>query len=502
MRTHEVLEARRLLATHLADAADFVPDDVPDSGDAVVASLDDGVLTVVGTNDDDSITLALDDGDLVVTGDGGEVDRYDADDVTLVRIYAYDGNDSVTLATTGSDLRALVEGGAGGDTLVGSASSDTLIGGDGGDRLLAGPGDDLLSGGRGDDVLLGEGGDDSLVGGLGRDSLSGGDGNDTISGGAGRDGADYTGAPGGFEFYYGGSLGVGQRGLAASLNSAEADVLVEDVENILGTSAEDRFFGPATFDGRTIFFDGARGSDVYFGNYLLDGDYALGTGDRIEFVDERLGFAYPAGFGGISGTTPNVDTTSLALSQDRTFLPATSGPGLLIPGRLADYQRLPDATLLDTLIGYGLTSAEAQSAFLLIRYGGRDASFTPTFIPGGTLGTNDPVFVEAGLYASTTGSNATGFAGRNGTTAISIFFNPGVNLPFVGGAGFAPPTTPGSQGVGLPANNPGAFGVGFAPTSAFGTSGVGLASRLPSVARGYLVSRDAFEADSGSFAVV
>jgi len=70
----------------------------------------------------------------------------------------------------------------------------TLNGEDGRDRLVAGAGDDTLNGGPGADRLMGNSGNDTANGGAGRDFVLGGRGNDTLRGGDDRD--IITGGPG------------------------------------------------------------------------------------------------------------------------------------------------------------------------------------------------------------------------------------------------------------------------------------------------------------------
>jgi len=99
----------------------------------------------------------------------------------------------------GSDVES-IEGGAGGDTLVGDENAnslngghgaDLLIGSEGDDRLIGGPradkSADRLSGGEGLDYLYGGGGDDRMRGGPSRDELRGGEGRDVVRGGTGQD---------------------------------------------------------------------------------------------------------------------------------------------------------------------------------------------------------------------------------------------------------------------------------------------------------------------------
>jgi|GEM_PF-3441034 len=96
----------------------------------------------------------------------------------------------------GSDVRDVIDGGAGHDwisgrkghdAIRGGAGNDTLYGDIGNDRLLGENGNDSLLGGAGHDTLLGGAGDDELKGNEGRDVLSGEDGHDRLYGQAGND---------------------------------------------------------------------------------------------------------------------------------------------------------------------------------------------------------------------------------------------------------------------------------------------------------------------------
>jgi Ca2+-binding RTX toxin-like protein len=117
--------------------------------------------------------------------------------VTGIQIDALGGDDDVRVA--GLTVNALIEGGAGDDTidaggvavarveLRGGSGKDRLYGGAGADRLDGGDADDELHGGAGDDWLEGGEGKDKLYGDAGADVLIGGNGDDTVKGGAGDD---------------------------------------------------------------------------------------------------------------------------------------------------------------------------------------------------------------------------------------------------------------------------------------------------------------------------
>lgn len=95
--------------------------------------------------------------------------------------------DALANDITGDDLRDVMFGGDGNDTLDGWTNDDELNGGNGVDTLLGWTGNDTLNGGADPDYLYGEGGDDRLGGGSGNDTLVGGAGNDLIFGDAGTD---------------------------------------------------------------------------------------------------------------------------------------------------------------------------------------------------------------------------------------------------------------------------------------------------------------------------
>lgn len=92
---------------------------------------------------------------------------------------------------TGSLLDDLLRGGQGNDTLRGEDGNDWLFGSNGADVLNGGSGDDFIFGGTSDldlrDIIYGADGNDSIDAGYGNDLVYGGTGNDTIAGGFGVD---------------------------------------------------------------------------------------------------------------------------------------------------------------------------------------------------------------------------------------------------------------------------------------------------------------------------
>jgi hypothetical protein len=135
----EVLEKRALLA-----------------GNTVV---DGGMLTVYGTDGDDTIVVTVDSSSTVsVMLNGASAGTFAG--VTGLRVSARGGNDAVD---------------------VSGGMSAVLVGGDGADTLRGGDGADVMFGSAGDDVLVGNYGGDILIGGEGIDTFDGGMGFNILS---------------------------------------------------------------------------------------------------------------------------------------------------------------------------------------------------------------------------------------------------------------------------------------------------------------------------------
>jgi Ca2+-binding RTX toxin-like protein len=203
----ESLEARRLLSVSLSAS---------------------GVLTITGTDGDDSIRVGYADSGKVAIFSRllPEADQFfDASLIKKVIIRALGGNDDIgvdetqalfdkpihvncgagndtfrggleddrVLAGPGNDFveafggKNHIEGGAGNDDLRGGDDKDKIIAGPGNDNLVGFGGNDLLRGGAGNDTLLGFDGNDLIFCGPGNDQAFGGGHNDTMFGGAGND---------------------------------------------------------------------------------------------------------------------------------------------------------------------------------------------------------------------------------------------------------------------------------------------------------------------------
>ena len=159
----------------------------------------DGVLQVVGTDDNDHVFIQNANGNqLRVHSDflpgSGYVD-FPRSQVSQIEAWLCDGNDhfhvngnvNTPMTVFGGAGRDHLMGGRGNDVLHGGSGRDDLDGGRGDDVLYGGSGRDNLDGGRGRDILFGGSGRDDLYGGRGNDILFGGDGRDNLYGGRGKD---------------------------------------------------------------------------------------------------------------------------------------------------------------------------------------------------------------------------------------------------------------------------------------------------------------------------
>ena len=133
----------------------------------------DGMLTVLGDDQDNTVVVSRDAGGTILVN-GGAV--------------AIQGGP----ATVANTRLIFLNGGAGNDTLSLSEASGALpaasiSGGDGNDVLIGGSGSDLINGGRGNDTAFLGAGDDTFV-------WNPGDGSDTVEGQDGQDKMIFNGA--------------------------------------------------------------------------------------------------------------------------------------------------------------------------------------------------------------------------------------------------------------------------------------------------------------------
>ncbi|MGF1481573.1 MAG: SGNH/GDSL hydrolase family protein [Cyanophyceae cyanobacterium] len=225
------------------------------------------------------------------------------------RIVGDNGNDTIT-GGRGNDI---ITGGRGGDDISGGRGNDILAadridrfddydgdvsiisGGRGSDIIYGGRKNDTLKGGRGDDVLFGKSGDDRLRGNRGNDLLNGGVGNDTINGGDGTDTADYSDLS--FAGVFGSVAGLDvnlerKKAVHSSTNNSLrwSDTL-RHIENVIGTSTNDRFIGNGSdnvFDGQ-----GEVGRDDRQTHFTaLDGETYRVTADVVEYSGSQSDYIF------------------------------------------------------------------------------------------------------------------------------------------------------------------------------------------------------------------
>jgi len=173
------------------------------------ASVENGVLLVVGTNLDDVIMVWEE-----MSGGGGvdyhvvvntplsqrpaEFHVIPDDGVRLVSVRALDGDDLVDVATSPLNplagplhLPTRLDGGIGNDRIMGGVARSFISGGFGDDRIDGGRADDWINGGWGNDFISGNEGNDVIFGDRDNDRLWGMLGNDRLYGGAGDDELGY-----------------------------------------------------------------------------------------------------------------------------------------------------------------------------------------------------------------------------------------------------------------------------------------------------------------------
>lgn len=287
---------------------------------AIGASLgggDRGTLNFMGTDSADSFTFTTANvhismimgqgNDTIYTGAHNDAIRstgvynpsWGMDDDVVYSGDSYDtvnagyGDDYIDTGDTQADVRDVVEGHYG---------NDTILTGYGNDRVIAGPGDDYVNGEQGADHLDGGAGNDTLIGGEGEgdygDRIFGGTGDDSIEGGAGGDdlygmaGADTINGGTGADTIRGGA----DNDLITGGDDASdvSDLLLgEDGDDTIdGGYGNDRIYGD---DGNDSLL-GGFGSDTITGNLGNDtisggalSDMIFG-GDGDDFINGGFGY--------------------------------------------------------------------------------------------------------------------------------------------------------------------------------------------------------------------
>lgn len=134
----------------------------PDPG----VNVEDGVLTITGTEENDRILVKeLWHHYYVFTNiEGFEYSKIPAADIDRIEVDGREGDDWVKMGLFVT-VPTLIRGGEGDDWLSGGLGSDIILGGSGHDQIRGGWGNDLLIGGTGSDKVKGGFGKDLVVGG-------------------------------------------------------------------------------------------------------------------------------------------------------------------------------------------------------------------------------------------------------------------------------------------------------------------------------------------------
>jgi uncharacterized delta-60 repeat protein len=235
--------------------------------DRVSAAISGNVLTISGTPGNDTIRATVVNGAVAIDG---VAQRFPLGMVTRIRVVGYAGNDRIDLSALA--IPSSVSGDDGDDTVYGSQLADTLYGGNA---------NDWLNGQGGNDFLGGDAGADNIEGATGNDTMDGGVGPDRLSGGAGMDTADYHGRSAALWLSLDNVANDGEaRVVGGSLQTREADNVIDNVEVLLGGSGNDLLLGGTHDD--TLF--GGAGDDTLRGG--AGNDYLNGGPGRDQLFGD------------------------------------------------------------------------------------------------------------------------------------------------------------------------------------------------------------------------
>lgn len=254
---------------------------------AITAALDNGVLTITGTNAADFVYATSQAGKLTLLEGGVNRGQFEFDEVNRINVSLGDGNDQYSVGFLNA-IRMRIEGGDGADNLSGGYGRDTIRGGDGDDACNGSAGNDLVDGGADNDGVGGGIGNDSLRGGDGRDLMTGGPDDDTLDGGAGND--RFRGSSGRDIVTYASrtaNVTADIDGTSDELpddgEAGEEDFIETDCEILIGGAGNDSLTGTTTND--------ANDPDVDYANLIIGngGNDTLNGLDANDTLDGGLG---------------------------------------------------------------------------------------------------------------------------------------------------------------------------------------------------------------------
>lgn len=380
----------------------------------------DGTDAIFGGTSDDVIDTSLATGGVTVTFTG-------------------DTAGTVTAAGTSVSFSsvAIVQGGAGNDTVLGAGGEDTFYGGGGDDSLSGGADDDLVYGGDGNDTLIGGANTDTLFGGAGDDRfvVNSGDGTDSLVGDGGTDTVDLSGFTTAVTVSYSGSGAGSASGSGISTTFQQMEVLETGSGNdtITGAGGNDSVYSGA---GNDRVFGGA-GADALFGGLGLD---SLDGGSGNDTLDGDAGNDTLLGGDGADVAYGGDGNDSLDGGGDSDTLFGGIGNDTMLGGAGADVLSGGDGRDLldggddnDTLIGgAGADTMYGGTDLDVVDYSASDAAVNinlRTMTGQGGHAEGDVYQGVDGVIGSAFNDTIIGFDDE-GTTAADFYYN-----FFEGGAG-------------------------------------------------------------------
>jgi RTX calcium-binding nonapeptide repeat (4 copies) len=308
-------------------------------GEVNAPTLEDGVLTIEGTNSADKIALRLQAGQpgilQVDVGDDASADfDFERADVATIAVNAGNGDDFVRIDESNglfTDIPATIDGGNGDDDLVGGSGAGTLSGNNGDDTLLGGSGVETLDGGNGADSIDGNKGNDVAFMGNGGDTFvwDPGDGSDTVEGQNGVDTMVFNGA------------GIAEQiDLTANGNRLR---LVRNVGSVtMDTDGVERVDVNALGGGDVVTVNDLSGTDVTTVNVDLAGTLGAGDGDNQpdQIVanatdgDDTINVSGDAAGVNVTGLAATVRVLHAEAANDRLEINTRAGTDTVDSGRL------------------------------------------------------------------------------------------------------------------------------------------------------------------------
>jgi hypothetical protein len=246
-------------------------------------------------------------------------------DISLVLLKEIKGTRRADVIN-GGNASELITGNDGNDIINGGQGNDIIEGGRGGDIIRGGAGDDILAADqidRFDDFgglkseLRGGDGNDTIFGGSKDDFISGGNGNDPLRGQDGIDVADYSDLTfdGVFDSVAGldVNLNTGKAQHSSDNNPLRWTDSLTGIENVIGTSRNDRFIGD---ENNNVFYGlGEVGRNDRQTEFIsLQGESYKVTGDVVEYNGNFSEFTFGTSketFIGLTVTGPGAGTDIL-----------------------------------------------------------------------------------------------------------------------------------------------------------------------------------------------